>query len=294
MIKRMYLAIFLGFAAVAYPHIASAQVASWVRTAPQDTRQPLMISLARVSPDISKEAKEKNAFILRLSSQYAMTGCARTGKIPYTINFIASRMKIDAGEPVLRVQNNLNQSCKKTSFYPSADIILSPAMLKEKGIETIEFGIANNITSYDIKVTENSVALAPSKDGPNTGSRYRPMPMDSIVDPMKLWFYPAGTVVLKAGVTDDTPNLSEQVAAVAASRGLVPLESVMPEFNSPLADPDSFYYVDKSGRLSNQLGMEESVSVGTIDIPVTVYGAEENITTTHAVQVFAHSPGAYE
>ncbi len=294
MIKHIVFALFLGMAVLAPLQPATAQqVASWIKT-PKDNRQPLKISMARMPVTADGE---KNAFVIRLSTEYNTTGCAKFGKIPYTMEFQMKKLKIDAGEPAgidaMRKSRD-KKPCPNRSFYPSAEIPLSPAILKENGTTLVEFGTPGNVNGYDIKVTDHSVELTPSKESPSTGTRYAPRNIDYLKNPMKLWFYPEGTVILKAGSDSDSADIAGEIQKLAGSKGLVPLESELPGFTSPLEDEDSFYYVDKSGMVAKDPNIAESVSLGSINVPSTIYGAEGPQQSSHSVQVFAHAPGDYE
>lgn len=293
MIKRIVFALFLGMTVFTPLQPAKAQqVASWIKT-PKDNRQPLKISLARLP---AMADGEKNAFVIRLSTEYNTTGCPKFSKIPYTMEFQMKKLKIDAGEPagIDEMRRGNKKPCPSRSFYPTAEIPLSPAILKQNGTTLVEFGTPGNINGYDINVTDNFVELTPSKESPSTGNRYAPRDIDYLKNPMKLWFYPEGTVILKAGSDSDGVDMAAEIQKLAGSKGLIPLESELPGFTSPLEDEDSFYYVDKSGMIAKDPNIAESVSLGSINVPAKIYGAEGPQQTSRSVQVFAHAPGDYE
>jgi hypothetical protein len=243
-----------------------------------------------------------------------MAGCPVVRELPYTTEFQDNVLNIGAGH--FKVDyNNLplhpEYECGGRAAYPTANVPLSLAMLKENGTEKIRF--QTNIQSeypgedseYDISEADyfnivygdHYIQLKAEKPQVVDEPSYQPsITMDHVKNPMKLWFYPKGTVILRASGAPKGADMKGAMDSIARAHSLVPLETVYKEFTSPIDDPDSFYYVDKSKKqyVAAKEGIKDGIPLDTITMPSTVYGAEGDETIERSVQIFAHTPNAYE
>ncbi len=235
-------------------------------------------------------------FVLRLAGEYGVSGCPKISPLSYSMEMQGGTVVVKLGDYTVDLRN-LPQApeyqCPRVPRYPSAEMVLNARMLAADGVNQVRFESPGRFDYYDIKQGEGFIQLVP---GPlqTPKSKIRPLQSDYTKNALKLWFYPSGTLVLKVDGSDDDGSLAKAVADFAAQQKLVPLETVLKGFTSPLADPYSFYYVDQSNTLSHQPGIENGVSVGTINLSTKVEGYDGEETVNRPVTVVAHTPGANE
>lgn len=177
--------------------------------------------------------------------------------------------------------------CNGKQLTPHADVILNRNDLADKQVKYMRLMSGPYRDTYDLTLTGEYVSIARSKDFKNSGIM-RQQSLYGLRDSMKLWFYPAGTVMLYAPGTDiKNPQLAEKIYALASSRGLIPLEEIYPDFKPPLVKNDFYYYVDKTGNTGEG-------TFGTVNIDHTVYGLKADYPTYREIPVMAKLPGATE
>lgn len=251
-----------------------------------------MVALGRVPGDNTR-------FTIRLMGRYGLTGCPKVGHIPYAMTFQDIYLDISAGD--YRVDmNDLPQhpeyQCGGRTVYPSATIPIDMKALKANGTQQIRFETLGQVDYFDVVRTPHYLELDEQRPRSSATPRYQPMVIPSLKNPLKIWLYPPGTVILKIAGSAPAGNAQGQVDAVARAKGLTPLNEIWPDFVSPLTDTGSFYYVDKTKArtVANDPNIAAGINVGSITLHGTVYGATGDETVDRPVPVFAHRPGAFE
>lgn len=237
-------------------------------------------------------------FVLRMTATEPNSGCPKLGQLAYEMNFqdiymlaSVSAYSVDLRDLPLAPQ----YQCAKGYQYPSAEIPLSVSTLKDNKTAYMRFQAGKKFDTYEVKLNDHSIQLYPSNTLGSLKPTYGAMQIANVKNPLKLWFYPEGTVILRAsGTPEDTINLQEAMDSFASDNGLEPLKESIPEFRSPLEDKNSFYYVDKRKSLSERPGIDKGIPVGEIPVPVTMFGLAGDETVHQQMKVFAHTPGAYE
>ena len=117
--------------------------------------------------------------------------------------------------------------------------------------------------------------------------------IDNVKNPLRLWFYPAGTILLYAHVADNDPKqIKEKIHGLATGMGLTPLEDMYADFKTPLVRDDYSYFVDKDGRYSEKA--VDGGKFGNISIEKMAYGLQGDVPATEQVPVFVREPGLYD
>jgi hypothetical protein len=257
--------------------------------------QPAVISLSRPA-----KGGKAGDFIIRLASRYGQSGCQHIGKVGYSLEFQDMYLNIGALQYAVDMDNlplHPEYQCGARVVYPSAEIPLNVAMLKQNGTEQIRFQDTGESNYYDVIYGDHYIEIAPQPPKVFAEPRYQPAKnFGNVKNPLKVWLYPVGTVILRASNVPHGTNIRGQIDALARQHHLVPLDSVIKGFTSPIDDANSFYYLDKSKKLdvAKQEGIADGITLGTIDIPATVYGATGDESIELPVKIFAHTPSAYE
>jgi hypothetical protein len=279
-------------------------------------RNTVKLGLRHFMVSLARPAKGKEGdFIIRMTDLFGHSGCPKIGEVPYQTDFQDTILNVQTGH--FKVDfNNLplhpEYECSGKTVYPAANIPLSVGMLKEKGTSKIRFqtnvqsaypGMASDDYDisepdyFDVVYGDHFIQLSPEKPQIVDIPRYLPnVTMDNVKNPLKLWFYPKGTVILRASGAPKGADLRAALDSLARAHSLVPLDSIIKDFTSPIDDPDSFYYVDKSKKqfLANKEGIKDGIPLDVIHMPATVYGADGDESTEQPIQVFAHTPYSYE
>ncbi|MCB9989486.1 MAG: hypothetical protein H6868_09190 [Rhodospirillales bacterium] len=243
---------------------------------------------------LHNDGGEPGQFILKLAALNAMNGCPKIGPISYTSEFKDIFLDIKIGDYQVDMADlpaAPHYGCNQEQSQPTASIVLSRDMLKENNTKTIRFDSGYSIEYYDVLLTDDAITLRRADKEYLLPSRIEEARVPAKKEPLSLWFYPENTVILYAPKAGKDQDISAQVEKLALSRGLVPLSSVMPDFTSPLIQSNYAYYVDKSGRFSKN---KDGGLLGKIEMPVEIYGLEQNYIKMKDLEIFARRPGLYE
>ncbi len=237
-------------------------------------------------------------FVLRVVSDYGMSGCPKISNIGYSSELQGGTVAVVIGDYSLDMRDLPSApqyQCASRQFYPTAEIPLNATALASNNINQVRFEIPGpRFEVYDLKQGDDYVQLTP---GPLLSPRPKihPLQNEYVKNSLKLWLYPEKTVILKVGGVDDTvTDVKKAVQELAESKGMTPLESVIKDFKSPLADPNSFYYVDNRSAVTGDAKAMDGVQVGTVSVSSVVQTIDGGQTVNRTVAVFAHTPGAYE
>ncbi len=259
----------------------------------------VMVSLSRPPESVKPKAKPGD-FILRMTSRYGQSSCYKFSKIGYKVeyqdiylNIGATVFKIDARDMPLHPE----YECNMQTVYPSAEVPLNVDEMKKNGVEQIRFQDDGETDYYDVIYGDHYIEIKEQPPKVTTEPRYQPVyNFGNVKKPLRVWLYPAGTVILRASGVPHGIDIRGRLDALAGEKHLAPLENVIKGFTSPIDDTDSFYYVDtsKKRQLLKEDGIKDGIPFGVVTIPATVYGADGEESIERPIQVFAHTPGAYE
>lgn len=257
-------------------------------------------------------------FILHVQDREApSSGCAKLSKIPTKVEYSGTKIKIDYLDYTVDMRDQppgLPSRCVKNLTMPYAETILDTAVLKEQGIKKIRLSHHGSPIETTLEITDHMVRLWPpyaNKDKKNQQSTPGDLNIGAIkssgalriiggatADGMTLesfgastiWLYPKNTVILYVPDTDTaakTKGLRDRLDSLAAAHGMKPLETLIPEFKSPLKGKNAFYYLAKNDRAASTRGK----FMDNIQVDTVVYGLEHDQTTTKDVPVFIRAPG---
>lgn len=242
-------------------------------------------------------------FLLRLIPREGTTGCVKFSKIPSTVDFKEDAVditledfRVDSRRLTLAPEYN----CDLHPKNPTADIILDRDDLTAKGIKFLRLKISHpgdkvgmTADTYDIDINKQRIRLKPDKLMQRTTLRFNPYQLSNIRTPLTHWFYPEGTVILYVPGAKD-PNIADQVISMAKAKGLEPINDEWPDFYSPLASNDQWFFIDKKGAVTKNADINEGTVAGTVQISETIYGLEKDEKRTKDIPVFARKPNSYE
>ena len=149
---------------------------------------------------------------------------------------------------------------------------------------------------FDIMLTHDKLMLRPDPSTTDVTVRFKPLNVPGRKAPLVYWFYPIGTVLIWSPDLDAHDKAGiEKVREFAEDKGLVPLEDIIPDFKSPLADDRYQYFVDTEGKLTGDGGkLRNSAVIGQMNVEKKVYGLEKDEIRLDKVPVYAKTPGMYD
>lgn len=245
------------------------------------------------------------------------SGCAKLSDIPVTVEYIANFVRVTYDDYVvdMRNQDGNGTTCNQPINPPSADVVLDKAVLEEKGISKLRLVYKNEPIEVELELNDHMARLWPpyARD-PNMselpalfnigtmqssgllsaigGPAIDGMPLSSF-GASTIWFYPENTVILYVPNADSNkanPAIKSKLDALAATRGLSPLEESIPEFKSPLNDKNAYYYVAKGDRYSQAKGD----LLDYIELDTMKYGLEGDEPAKKQMAVYVRKPRATE
>ena len=194
--------------------------------------------------------------------------------------------------------------CNGKPRNPKADVVLNKKDLMDNGVKKISIIDGPLTKTYAAEITDEKIELSmdenckvKSMNGNDCSSvsitTIRMQSVDGVKNPLRLWFYPEGTLLLYTpGAEGDRKQIRGKIHELAAGMGLTPLEDMYAEFKTPLVRDDYSYFVDKGARYKD--ATVDGGSFGNVSIEKMAYGLEGDVSTTEKVEVFARRPGAYD
>jgi hypothetical protein len=234
---------------------------------------------------------------LRIASPLTLNGCVKLTPPVIESTDNGRTLRISVVPPVADVDRSVKHphyDCKQGAFVAQADVSLSREDLEAQDVRQIAFKVDNITDYYLVELSPHELALTP-----RTMRAFKPRAVPGKLDSMRFRFYPDNTIVLSLpGSTAETPDVKTKLAAFAAGQGLNPLAETIPAFASPESQnasyKNSFYYIDPSNNLTNDLAANENRKLGTIDIPADFKGPEGAYQVRNQLEVYARRPGLYD
>lgn len=247
---------------------------------------------------IRKPELTEDQFILRITDPHPITGCADISNYGYTTQYRDIYLDIRLGNLTVDMRNQPQYAhfqCNQQMKVPVADIVMNRQDLVKNETQQIRLHNGNDTNYYNISLHDDKVLILPDAADVSVTRRFKPHAMPGKKTSLVYWFYPLGTLVLWVPGAENTPEMLEKLRAFAADHGLVPLESVFPDFESPLSSSKYHYFVDPTGSLANSdPDLVNGKQIGTVGITKRIYGLYKDEYEPEQMAVYAKTPGMYE
>lgn len=247
-------------------------------------------------------------FIINLSTAERYTsGCPPLKDMGFDTEYKNDTLQIKILKLTINQSDFPYYKCNNKPRNPKADVVLNKKELQDRNIKKISILDGPLTKTYELALSDEKIELKipkkvdknnkNNKNGGSGGAQQtsviRMQTIDNVKNPMRLWFYPAGTILLYAPIADNDPKqVKEKIRDLATGMGLTPLEDVYADFKTPLVRDDYSYFVDKGGRFSGKT--VDGEKFGNISIEKMAYGLEGDVPTTEQIPVFARKPGLYD
>jgi hypothetical protein len=174
------------------------------------------------------------------------------------------------------------------------DVVLDRDDLIKNNVNTVRLQMGRGIDIYDLSVNEERAIMTPSASTSGITSSSAAQNIPDVINAMTHWFYPENTLILWVPNADPKENLQPKLDEMADKMGLVPLDSIYPDFQSPLLSKNFYYYVDKKGGTAAKIAAGKPESIGTVTLLKSRYGLVADETVEDEAIVFARRPDIYE
>lgn len=247
---------------------------------------------------IRKPELTEDQFILRVTNPYAMSGCADLSNYGYSAEYKDVYLDIAIGNMTIDLRNQPRYGhfqCNKKTQVPVADIILNRQDLLDHETRQIRLHGETDANYYTITMSDDRVMILPDEGDAALVQRFSPQNVPGRKTSLIYWFYPVGTVMLWVPGTENDSNTTEKLRAYAKEQGLIPLETIFPDFESPLTRTQYQYFVDTAGHYDeNDPALANGKPVGMLSVDKTVFGLEKDEIVLDEKAVYAKLPGMYE
>lgn len=251
-----------------------------------------VISLLR-KPELTEDQ-----FILRITDPHPITGCAEISNYAYSTEYREIYLDIKLEGVTVDMRNQPQYAhfqCDQGMKFPVADIVMNRQDLVKNETQQIRLHNRNDTNYYNVTLHDDRILILPDEADRALARRFKPHNIPGKKTSLVYWFYPLGTMVLWIPEAENTPEMRESLRSFAAERGLVPLETVFPDFESPLTNNEYQYFVDTSGDLANSdPDLVNGKPIGTIATKKLVYGLYKDEYEPAEMTVYAKTPGMYE
>lgn len=246
---------------------------------------------------VRKPGLSEDQFALRITDKYPKTGCAEISNYAYSAEYRDVYLDINLDGLTIDMRNMpqyAHYECSAKNNHPYADIIINKSDLKQNQTQKIRMSNGTTTNYFTVTYTDDMVKILPDSQAV-TPTKFTPQSIPHKKTSLVYWFYPVGTLVMWAPGIEKTKNGITALNNYAERNGLVPLESIMPGFESPSSKKGFVYYVDTSGDLAaNNTGLADGTAIGTIKVEKKVYGLEKDEIELDELTVYAKKPGMYD
>lgn len=220
--------------------------------------------------------------VFRVATPSPVDGCVKMMNYEATPEIQGVVLILDVKFPIILpdYKNVRQENCKKSnSAY--VDTLIDRNELIDKGVNQFRIRTKYGVTNFDLDVTPHKIRFIPKEKTKYLTSEY--------------WTLPRNAVVLSVPMfNDDLMNSSaqlQQLARVAYSRGLVPIEEDMPDYIPSTPRQNRFYFLDTKGDVLDLLeNGGGAVSVGQLNKAEPYYGPNGKYDKIIPVDVMASIP----
>lgn len=221
---------------------------------------------------------------LRADIPLQMHGCYEMYQPEIEQKIVGKTLVLDVELPIAiqPYSRDRNPNCKLTDTI-GTNIHIDRDELLEEDINKIHFVSRYGVIVREMELTENYVTLT--------------APGDKLSKPYTYWSLPKDTVVLtvpmfnKDLMHNDTQL--QQLARMAKVKGLVPIETSIPDYTPADDITNRFYFIDTKGDVTE--AAKESggtISIGQIHIKEPFYGPNGMYDKEKGIDILASLPGS--
>lgn len=257
-------------------------------------RRPL-VGEADLAPEIIRTPGNREGdFALRLVAGKTVTGCLKKENQSLSITKDNGTMTIKmTGGQISTDQKNVQYSqyqCDVKKGVSATDIPLNREELIAEEIKIITVQSENTSSLFRLKldITPERIIFTEDK---GLGAVKRPSAADTIFE-QTFWFFPPGTKILHSNAKDTAGTRDAMIRTLARSKGLTPLEELLPDFTAPASAHGKIYVVDEKGLFKNDTN--EPVLLGEIEQTEPFFGPEGPYERLIKKQVTLENPGLYD
>lgn len=247
---------------------------------------------------VRKPELRDNQFILRITNPYAVNGCVNVSDYAFNAEYRDIYLDVWLGSSKVDMRDQPQYAhfqCDLRDELPVADVVINREDLLKNQTKTIRLHSGADTTYYSIDLRDNYVRILPEDKGSVLSRRFKPHQIPGRKTSLVYWFYPLGTVMLWVPGMDEKDEAGiERLRAFAQDKGLVPMESVFPAFQSPLTNGQYQYFVDTEGRYTGESDIANGRVIGEMTIEKKIYGLEKDEIVLDKVAVYGKTPGMYE
>lgn len=235
----------------------------------------------RVPPSVEASLDRAGTDAVLLLRAAAVTGmCGQAGPLEYSVQ--DNTPWLDIRISGYRLSDAGRHDCHEKAQYPKAEVPLDRAALGK--LDQIRITLGTEMNTYDVRMKDDIFALEPVYT-PTVRPFVRGGDASALVHE-----YTSGAVValfVPAAATDE--DVSQQVAAFAARRGLVPVSAGPASMPPYVHGNRAWYFSDSGGAIARQV-RGGPASVGTLVRARQVLGPEGTFHESEDIDVYASLP----
>lgn len=247
---------------------------------------------------VRKPELKEDQFILRITDPHMMNGCTNMSDYITSAEYKDMYLDIAIYGNIVDLRDQPQYAhfqCNQQSKVPVADIVLNRSDILKNETQQIRLHNGNDTNYYNIKLGTNKVLILPDSSDVAVTRRFKPHNIPGRKTSLVYWFYPLGTVIMWVPGMENGPAETGKLKAFAKQKGLTPLDTVFPDFKSPLTGDQFHYFVDTAGHFEDDdPDLAYGKPIGNIFIDKQVYGLEKDEIELDELVVYARRPGLYD
>ncbi len=247
-----------------------------------------------------------NDLTLRLITPGTVSGCLKTTPASVVPNIIGRSLTLELTESKMEIDNSIVRyalhSCDLTSHTSITDATINLEELRQKKIESLSMTAKSvgRFASLKLVMDTNKITIT-SDMGRLNGRASEKAQCQGENKPeyctYTYWLYPKGTYTLISNALTKNGNdaLVKQIKVLARSKGLTPLEEILPDFKNEQYQRDLVYVVDDKSLFSGKVkALDDRYLLGNVRSSETFYGPQGPYERVRETPVYAKLPGIYE
>lgn len=231
---------------------------------------------------IHKPGQSSDDIYMHIVMNVPMEGCLEILPFEVKEKTFGRTKQFDVKPPiavksVTKKQNHY--SCNDQNNLLKTELRLSRSELEEKNIRQLKVNLEPATMAFDVYLTDEMIDLKSTSN--------------PLISPETYWFLPKNTVVLQVSMLDEqelsSPKVLTQIAHLAESKGLTPIEDSIPNYTPYKNRVGRYYFTDK--RQDTIKSLENTpVIIGNIVIEEEFFGPNGKYMREKPIQVYAQKP----
>jgi len=259
---------------------------------PQEINRGILPQSEYLASFVRTETTGPKQATFRIYSPVVLSGCLKMQQPTVSMQRNGKMIFVKIGEAAANVDRDVRYAhfqCDTRGQFATADIVFDLEEILDNGVKTVSFMVGPFNDYMDIEASKNRLTLSPKST-----NAIKPHFSPQTKQPFSYYFYPENLVVLHGEGTEESAKAKSDLMSLAASKGLIKAEQMMPELKNKMPAEGRYYFIDTSDRYASQLDFGEQEVLGEIKVAREMRGPEGKYNVYEPMAVYIKRPDALD